>query len=215
MLSSSRIVFSEDIGGVLPWQPRQFGQPEAGPAPQGTQPEAAAEPTYQDGLREGLTQGLAQAQAEFEAQRQRDQEEAARTLTAVVASATQTLGQVQQVFADRVARLALEIARNATGLAIDLDMNLIGPAIQKALAALTDEGLKPTLHLHPTDIERFGPALEPLLALHQASLLADPGVERGGCLVNTPAGRIDATVAARWQETVAELGLHDPWVRAG
>lgn len=214
MLSSSRIVFSEDIGGVSPWQPRQFGQTEESPSQQGASPDTAQPPSYEDGLRDGLLQGQAQAQAAFSAQWQRDQEQAAQRLAAVIASATQILSQVQQVFADRVARLAVEIARNATGLAIDLDMNLIGPAIQKALSSLTEEGLKPTLHLHPTDIEQFGASLEPLLALHQASIVADPGIARGGCLVNTPAGRIDATVATRWQDTVAELGIQDPWVRS-
>lgn len=215
MLSSSRIVFSEDIGGVSPWQPRQFGETPTHPASQSPPSETPVAPTYEDGLRDGLLQGLAQAQAEFADQHQSDREASLQAMTDVVKAATGTLGQVQQVFADRVAQLALEIARHVTGLAIEIDMNVIGPAVQRALSSLTDEGLKPALHLHPADIECFGPALEPQLALHQASLIPDPGVGRGGCLVQTAAGRVDATVATRWQETVAELGIHDPWVRLG
>jgi len=215
MLSSSRIVFSEDIGGVSPWQPREFGRLDKTPTAPGDQPPAQAPAaTYEDGLREGLRRGIEQARAEAAQAQQRTQDEAAQRVATVVEAATLALAQVQQVLADRVARLALEIARSATGAAIDMDLNLVGPAIQKALEALTDEGLKPVVRIHPIDVEHFGSGLQALLERHQATVVADPQVERGGCIVDTPTGRIDATVATRWQDTVAAMGLTDPWVRS-
>lgn len=215
MLSSSRIVFSEDIGGVSPWQPREFGRLDKTGTATGDKP-AAQTPaaTYEDGLKEGLRRGIEQARAEAAQAQQQAQAQAAQRVAQVVEATTQALAQVQQVFAERVARLALEIARSATGAAIEMDLNLIGPAIQKALDALIDEGLKPVIRLHPTDLEHFGSALQALLERHQATLVADPQVQRGGCLIDTPTGRVDATVATRWQDTVAAMGLTDPWVRS-
>ena len=215
MLSSSRIVFSEDIGGVSPWQPREFGRPDkTGPAT-GSKPAAQAPAaTFEDGLKEGLRRGLEQARAEAAQAQQRTQEEAAQRVASVVEAATQALAQVQQVFAERVAVLALEIARSATGATIEMDMNLVGPVIQKALESLTDEGLKPVVRIHPTDVELFGPGLQTLLARHQASLVADPQVDRGGCVVDTATSRMDATIATRWQDTIASMGLSDPWIRS-
>jgi flagellar assembly protein FliH len=216
MLSSSRIVFSEDIGGVSPWQPKQFGtleQPRDVATAPGGQAQALA-PGYEDGLREGIQRGIAQARAEAEQLAMKAQEQAAQRVAAVVESATLALNDVQQHFADRVTQLALEIARSVTGLAIDLNIDLIGPAVQRALEVILEEGLKPVVRIHPSDAELFGEALAPLLTRHQASLLLDSEVERGGCLVDTPTGRVDATVAARWQDTLAGMGLQEPWVRS-
>lgn len=216
MLSSSRIVFSEDIGGVSPWQPREFGSQYKSPPAAAGNKTAAPTPaaTYEDGLREGLRRGIEQARAQMAQAQQQAQDEAAQRVATVVEAATQALAQVQQDFADRVARLALEIARSATGSAIDMELNLVGPAIQKALEALTDEGLKPVVRIHPTDVELFGAGLQALLERHKATLVADPQVDRGGCIVDTPGGQIDATVATRWQDTVASMGLTDPWIRS-
>jgi len=218
MLSSSRIVFSEDIGGVSPWQPRQFGQadkPRDGASPEGQAKAAEAAPGFEEGLREGMRRGVEQARAEAAQLRRTEQEQAAQRLASIVHAATQALNDIQQTFAERVTRLAVEIARSATGIAIDLEMDVITPAVQKALDGVVDGALAPVVRLHPTDASLFGEALAPLLAQHKASLLVDPGVERGGCLVDTPTGRVDGTVATRWKDTLSGMGISDSWVRRG
>ena len=46
-----------------------------------------------------------------------------------------------------------------------------------------------------------------------ARLVADPNIERGGCLVESDLGTVDARVATRWARAMAALGplsLADP-----
>ena len=50
-----------------------------------------------------------------------------------------------------------------------------------------------------------------MLAARGARLVADPVVARGGCLVESDIGTIDASVETRWRRAAAALGCDEAW----
>jgi flagellar assembly protein FliH len=53
-----------------------------------------------------------------------------------------------------------------------------------------------------------------VLSAREARLLSDAAVARGGCLVESDIGVIDASIEARWRRASASLGCEEPWIEA-
>ena len=49
------------------------------------------------------------------------------------------------------------------------------------------------------------------LSARGARLLSDASIARGGCLVESDIGVVDASIAARWKRAVAVLGCEEGW----
>jgi hypothetical protein len=107
MLSSSRIVFAEDLGVATPWRPGALeGERRAGAerrvAPERRTDALPAGPSYEDGLRDGYARGLEESRLEGEAARRSEieaiaQRADARTLAASDAcTAAPTTGRTVQ-----------------------------------------------------------------------------------------------------------------------
>lgn len=62
------------------------------------------------------------------------------------------------------------------------------------------------LRLHPEDVDLVDQYLQQEPTVSQWRLQADPAIERGGCIVETALGHIDATLQTRWQRVVSTLG---------
>jgi flagellar assembly protein FliH len=45
------------------------------------------------------------------------------------------------------------------------------------------------------------------------SLVADPSISSGGCLIESNDTIVDGTIEKRWSRTIASLGLHSVWGR--
>ena len=222
MPSSSRIVFAEDLVGATPWMPgalhgeRRVGaerragvdrrDPDAGAAP--------PPPTYEDGLRDGFERGREQARLEAQAEQRAAIEALARRGDALLEAMTAQFAALQQTVAEDLTGLAVEIARSAFGAALRLRGDAVAPVVAEAMAAIVDEHARPRVHLHPEDHALLGDTLAPMLAARGAQLVADAGVLRGGCRVETPRASVDATVQTRWQRAVAAIGRDDEWVDA-
>jgi len=222
--SNSRIVFAEDLIGAALWQPgvleceRRGGSDRRGGGGRRADdpPPEPPPPSYADGLRDGLAQGLEQGleQARREsadAQRALLEASAARA-DALVASLTGQLATLQQSLADEVTGLAVEIARSAVGATLRLRAELVAPAVAEALAALVDEHGRPVLRVNPEDATLLGEHLAPLLAARGATLVPDPTLSPGGCIVETARASVDATIQTRWRRALAAIGRDDEWV---
>ena len=61
-----------------------------------------------------------------------------------------------------------------------------------------------------SDAAPCGKAAEALEA-RGARLIAQPGIERGGCLIESDLGQVDARIATRWALAAAVLGSELPW----
>ena len=102
-----------------------------------------------------------------------------------------------------VVKLAVEIAKKIVHREIQTDREIIQALVKVALSHVAEKSAV-TVHLHPTD---YSFVLEHRAALTQGGesgcevvLLADKAIERGGCLVATECGDIDARIEERFRE---------------
>lgn len=166
-----------------------------------------------------VTEALAQADAiEREAQ-ERGLAACAATVTADTAQAveplrqrlTQTLDELTRLRAtialraeQDLVRLSLEIAKKIVRREVTLDHEIALTLARVALARIHNRAVA-TIHLHPEDYS--------FVALHRdkfdgncsIELAEDRSIERGGCLVSTEMGDIDARIENQFAEI--ESGL--------
>jgi flagellar assembly protein FliH len=152
---------------------------------------------------EGVAEGLAAGRAEI-----------GPAVEALAAAAT-GLEKERDASATRTeqaaAELALQIAEKVLGAALEVRPELVLEVVRGALRRLA-EPQESVLLVNPEDVELVRAAVEELAAEHGAALTvrAERRVARGGCIVRTQAGEIDARFAAQLERAGAvvrsELG---------
>jgi flagellar biosynthesis/type III secretory pathway protein FliH len=147
---------------------------------------AQAGVTLAEARRRGLEEGRAEAAAELTG-----------LLAAGRAEADAMLARVEPAALAIAARMAEKIV----GRAVELDPTAMAAIAAEAVAACrTRDGLV-QLRVHPDDLAAVEPAraaLEGRLGGGATlELVADEGVERHGCVVDTPVGRVDARLATQ------------------
>jgi flagellar biosynthesis/type III secretory pathway protein FliH len=105
--------------------------------------------------------------------------------------------------------LARRMAERIVGRAIDLAPELMNQIVAQTLASSRARSGKIVLRVHPADLENIA-AGRPQWASAVAAgidvrLLADTSVAHGGCVVDTPSGRVDARLQTQLE--VLELAL--------
>lgn len=177
--------------------------------------------TWALGYRKGYDAGHAEG---FDAGRQAGRtagyEDAARTSAARTARALDELTRDAARHVDELDRLRDTIAAQATELAFALAESIVG----RELAAATDPGadaIRRALQAAPGDtsaVARLHPDDLALLTVEPAELaadrvlrvVADPAVERGGCVLRSGATSVDAGIGASVDRVRAALGLTAP-----
>ena len=68
-----------------------------------------------------------------------------------------------------------------------------------------------TLRVHPDDHVLVTQGAADVLEARGARVLSDASITRGGCVVESDIGVIDASVEARWRRAAASLGCDEGW----
>jgi flagellar assembly protein FliH len=160
---------------------------------------------------DGYQQGQRDTQAAFETFRQGFAAQAGGHVDAVLAALQQRLVALEQDLAQRVAGIALEVAQQVVRSELVLNPAQVVAVTQEALSALLVSARHITVHLNPDDFTLVAEGCAELIAVRGARLVSDRAVERGGCLVDSDIGLVDATVASRWQRASAALGRSTTW----
>jgi flagellar assembly protein FliH len=166
--------------------------------------EAAAAEGRRAGFERGLFEG--RAHGEFEARQAvegRVAELVDRTERALVALRDEVDAGRANVSGE-VVDLALRIAEAVVGRAIDLDQVGGRDALIRALALAPDRG-DLTARLHPEDAASIGDVAE-LVAGRELTVVSDPMLRRGDCVLDIGSTRVDATLAGAF-ERVREVLL--------
>jgi type III secretion system HrpE/YscL family protein len=110
---------------------------------------------------------------------------------------------------EEAARLAIAISANIVGQHIavspDAALQIASNAMQEAIT-----GDSVTLTVHPDDVEVLTRSLEDLRKIAggaSVAIEADKKISRGGCLVRTEFGEVDATIEALLASVAERLGL--------
>ncbi|HWH82022.1 MAG TPA: flagellar assembly protein FliH [Burkholderiaceae bacterium] len=215
----ARFIPREELSGFSSWQP---GDIAGGPAPQANvqrapdevpkvdpavvlaaQLKAARQAGYQDGYRDGLValDGFKQG---FAAQTTAQLGTLLRALDA-------ELGVLQQEMARTLAVSATHLARQIVRSELECRPALVAQVAQEAVDTLLLSAKHITLRVHPDDQPLVAQGAAEVLAARGARLLADASIARGGVLVESDIGVIDATLETRWRRAAAALGCDEGW----
>ena len=100
-------------------------------------------------------------------------------------------------------RLAISIAQRIVAAEIHQDWQMVERTVRAALKELSCEG-ELQVRVHPDDkatIEQALGADETILSgISELRVIADPSVERGGCIVESDYGTIDANIPTQFAQ---------------
>lgn len=164
---------------------------------------AARQSGYQDGYRDGLA-----AMESFK-------QSFAMQVTAQVGNLVQAMGHqydgLQQDMARAIAVSATHLAKHVVRCELQSQPELISAVATEALDALLQGARHTTLRVHPDDHALVAAGAAEALRTAGARLLSDAAVSRGGCLVESDIGLVDASIEARWLRAAAVLGSEEKW----
>ncbi len=157
---------------------------------------------YSAGHAEGLVAGQTQAE-------EMGRQEAARIVD-IVAQLEKAIAELDQVVADNLLALALEVARQVTRQTIAARPEVILGVIREALAQLPLHHA--AIHLHPEDASLARSRAGDQLAHAGHRIHEDPKLSRGDVIIEAGGSHLDATLATRWQRVLETLAVDAPWI---
>lgn len=218
--NQNRFIPGEEIGAVSGWD---FGAVDQASvrfaaklrAQELAEEQARAEKAHQAGYSEGYAHG--HAQGALEGQQHLDEyiatqgQEMARHYAQMFEAANAGIEASQQVMAKGVLELACELARQVLRHELSSNPNALQPVIREALAMLVSDSKAAVVRLNPLDLDVLEDVLRQEFSGLSLTLLSDPSVSRGGCLVESAGTVVDGTIEKRWNRAVARLGLESSW----
>lgn len=158
------------------------------------------EQAYREGFEAGFREGVAHGEESA-----REMLERARAvLAAAEAERTATFNRLEK----EILELAQEIAKRIVAAELKTNQEVVLAITKEALTLVRDRPHILVL-VHPDDLAVCQQARQQFEALLPDNavlrILPDLKVERGGCIVDTGEGVVDATLASRWAMLLEEL----------
>lgn len=215
----SRFIPREELGSFAAWHPESLnaepepcsaaapGAPPASPAPDSealqARVAAARQAGYQDGYRDGLV-ALDSFKQSFATQM-------TAQLGPLVQALQTQLDALEQDMAQAVAQAAVMLARRVVRAELRSHPEQVAEVATQAVNTVLQSARQIRVLVHPDDHALVAGGAAEALQSRGARLLAQPGIERGGCIVESDLGLIDARIEARWRQAAAVLGSELPW----
>lgn len=153
---------------------------------------------------EGYAEGMAAGRAEGE--------QACSRMKQLAESFSSTLDNLDFRLADMVLDLALDIARQVVAGELTARPERILDVVNLALKQMAETSREARLLLNPDDAALVRPHLDQVLDKNRLRIVEDARIVRGGCLIETSQGDLDATLPARWRQVVQVLGSNQNWI---
>ncbi|OYW39419.1 MAG: flagellar assembly protein FliH [Hydrogenophilales bacterium 12-61-10] len=153
---------------------------------------------------EGYAEGLAAGRAKAE--------QACGQMKQLAESFDNTLDNLDFHIADMVLELALDVARQVVAGELAVRPQHILDVVNQALRQMAESSRGARLLLNPEDAALVRPHLDLVLDKNRLRIVEDIRIVRGGCLIETPQGDLDATLPSRWRQVVQVLGSNQNWL---
>jgi flagellar assembly protein FliH len=215
----ARFIPREELGEVESWKPGSFVERRAQPA--GAAPASASAPAAAPTSAEQA----AQAAAERDKLRQVAYQEGYRDGLAALenfkqhfaAQATAQIGQLLAAFdeqqraldarvADALTRAAVQLAAQVVRSELATRPELVARVAADAVGAVMLSARQITVRCHPQELPLIAEGADEALAARGARLVPDETVQRGGVVVDSDVGQVDARIGTRWAQAAALLG---------
>lgn len=139
-------------------------------------------------------------------------EQACKRMQQLAESFSSALDNLDFRLADMVLELALDVARQVVSVELETHPERILDVVRMALKQMAENSREARLLLNPEDAALVRPHLDQVLDKNRLRIVEDARIVRGGCLIETPQGDLDATLAARWRQVVHVLGSNQNWI---
>lgn len=216
----ARFIPREELGDVTAWSPGTFGgAPRPSMRPEAPQPPAEpAGPTpaelkaLQDAARQqGYESGYRDGLAALEGFKQSHAQQMAAEVTRFVQSLDGEFDTLHARLAETVTRVAVQLARQVVRSELHIAPEHVAGVAAEAVEAVLMSARHITVQVNPKDMALVSEGAQEVLKARGARLVANAGVGRGGCKVDSDAGAIDAGIASRWAQVASALGCDEPW----
>lgn len=144
----------------------------------------------------GYEAGMARARAETGA-RLTALEERVKRLDAVLRLLARPLEQLDADIESELAQLALAIGKQLTRRELRIDPAQVIAILRESLALLPAAAREVRIHLHPEDAATVREHLTLPGGDRAWTLVEDPTLSRGGCVIHSQSSRIDSRLEAR------------------
>ncbi len=161
---------------------------------------ALREAARAEGYAEGLTRGLAET------------EQANKRMKQLIESFGYTLDNLDFHLAEMVLDLALDVARQVVTGELSARPEHILDVVNLALKQMAESSREARLLLNPEDAVLVRPHLDQVLDKNRLRIVEDVRIVRGGCMIETSQGDLDATLPTRWRQVVQVLGSNQNWL---
>ena len=208
-----RFIPREELGDFASWKPGALGAVPDTPAAPATPPEttpaewqqriaAARQAGYQEGYRDGLVA--------LESFKESFAQQATSQIGALLQGFDQQLAAVDAEIAQALARCAVELARQVLRSELSAHPELVAHVAAEAVHAVMLSARQITVLVHPLDLPLVSEGAGEAIAARGARLVASSTIARGGVLVQSDVGSVDARIAGRWAQAAAALGSKLP-----
>lgn len=211
----TRFIPREELSAFAAWTPGSLGGEEEAAAAAAAEPQkspeeqqlealrAARQGGYHDGYRDGL--------AALESFKQSFAQQATAQMGALMQSYGSQMDALQQSMASALADAAVSLARQVVRGELQANPQQVAAVAQEAIEALLLSARHVTVRVHPDDQPLVAQGAAEILEARGARLVADAAIIRGGCVVESDIGIIDASIESRWRRAAAALGSEAPW----
>ncbi len=159
-----------------------------------------------EGLEQGLSEGRETGYAEGHAEGLELARQEAERLKQLAQAAADSIDKMEATTGDALLSLALSVAEQVLRSTLSAEPERILDLIRDVVQVDGSQQGLLKLRLNPDDLDLVDQYLQRDATITQWRLQADPSIERGGCIVETALGNIDATLQTRWQRVVSTLG---------
>ena len=155
---------------------------------------------YEKGLEEGKLAGYQQAEADYR--------EKIDHLNKVIQSIENNKQQVIQQTENLLLDFSLKLVERVVPEIPPFVKNLVQNSIEKVLQIISNEPIV-TFYLNPADVQDINDLQndlnKQLPSLEKIIIKKDPRIQRGGCIVETEHGKIDARIETQITKLIQEL----------
>jgi flagellar assembly protein FliH len=210
-----RFIPREELGAFASWQPGAIGPdgqggsgakapapPAAPPAPTAADWQARIHAARQAGYQEGYRDGL----VALEGFKESFAQQATSQVGALLNAFDEQLRGLDEQVAKALAASAVQLARQVLRSELTSQPELVARVAAEAVSAVMLSARQITVQVHPQDLPLVQDGAAEVLALRGARLAASASIARGGVLVHSDVGSIDARIAGRWAQAAAALG---------
>jgi len=210
-----RFIPREELGAFASWQPGAIGPdapvqaepvPAPPPAPSAADWQARIHAARQAGYQEGYRDGL----VALEGFKESFAQQATSQIGALLTAFDEQLQSLDEQMARALAASAVQLARQVLRSEVQSQPELVARVAAEAVGAVMLSARQITVQVHPLDLPLVSEGAAEVLALRGARLVASHSIARGGVLVQSDVGSIDARIAGRWAQAAAALGSKLP-----